>query len=388
MKITKNIKLSRGWILGIAGGAIAFSLLALGIARLNTQNQASLKQQSNPTPVPQRVEVVALGRLEPKGEMIRVGGPNGERIGRLEVDRGYLVQQGTPLAYLESYEERLAERNFVASQLAEAKEKLKAATTYSLAQIQEARTRVQQVEQPRTFETEAQRATIRQIQVDLTLAQQDLRRSQSLYAEGAIARQALDRDVSRTRQLQEQLNNAQASLSRLESALKTNLENVEAQLRSQQANLSLTQVEVAEKSARQNLNLAEARLQRTIIKAPRSGRILRIITYPGEAIGSDGILEMGDTRQMYAVAEVYESDVTRVKLGQPATITSRNGAFNTPLKGKVAEIGWQIFKNNVLDDDPAANSDARVVEVKIRLDDSKPVEALTNLQVDVKIDAK
>jgi len=30
----------------------------------------------------------------------------------------------------------------------------------------------------------------------------------------------------------------------------------------------------------------------------------------------------------------------------------------------------------VLDDDPAANADARVVEVKIRLDDSQRVEAL------------
>ena len=48
----------------------------------------------------------------------------------------------------------------------------------------------------------------------------------------------------------------------------------------------------------------------------------------------------------------------------------------------------QIFKNNVLDDDPAANADARVVEVKIRLQDSQLVEALTNLQVDVRIDVK
>jgi len=45
---------------------------------------------------------------------------------------------------------------------------------------------------------------------------------------------------------------------------------------------------------------------------------------------------------MYVVAEVYETDVGLVKR-QPATITSRNGAF-TPLNGKVAEIGWQILR--------------------------------------------
>lgn len=91
-------------------------------------------------------------------------------------------------------------------------------------------------------------------------------------------------------------------------------------MRSQRANLPLTQVDVALKSAQANLNLAEARLKRTIIRAPRTGRILRVLTYPGEAIGNDGILEMGDTRQMYAVAEVYEADAALVKLGQTATI--------------------------------------------------------------------
>jgi HlyD family secretion protein len=91
---------------------------------------------------------------------------------------------------------------------------------------------------------------------------------------------------------------------------------------------------------------------------------------------------------MYAVAEVYESDVGLVKVGQKATITSRNGAFSKQLTGKVSEVGWQIFKNNVLDDDPAANADARVVEVRVLLDDSQAVAALTNLQVDVKINVK
>jgi HlyD family secretion protein len=85
---------------------------------------------------------------------------------------------------------------------------------------------------------------------------------------------------------------------------------------------------------------------------------------------------------------VYESDVGLIRPGQTAMILSRNGAFDKALSGKVSTIGWQVFKNNVLDDDPAANADSRVVEVKIQLDDSKAVEALTNLQVDVKINVQ
>jgi HlyD family secretion protein len=86
------------------------------------------------------------------------------------------------------------------------------------------------------------------------------------------------------------------------------------------------------------------------------------------------------------VTEVYETDIGRVRLGQPATITSRNGAFPGTLTGTVAEIGLQIAKNDVIDDDPAANADARVVEVRVRIDQGEVVAALTNLQVDVAID--
>jgi HlyD family secretion protein len=44
-----------------------------------------------------------------------------------------------------------------------------------------------------------------------------------------------------------------------------------------------------------------------------------------------------------------------------------------------------IFKNDVLNIDPAAKIDARVVEVRVRLDDSASVANLTNLSVDVVI---
>jgi HlyD family secretion protein len=390
MTTVKKIQSRNGWIVAAAVGAIALGSLGFGVAKLSLLNQSSPDRAiaDNAISQPQRVEVVALGRLEPQGEVIRVGGPNGERIRQLKVAEGDIVKKGVVLAYLESYAERLAERDLVASQVIEAEQRLKASTDYSQAQIQEAHTRIQQIDRPRTFEIDAQKASIRKLEAQLALADIDLQRNQSLQNDGAISKQALDRQVSQVQQLQAEVNSAKAILIKLEMGWQTDMQNAEAQMRSQQANLPLTQIQVALRSARQNLKLAEARLERTLIRATKSGRVLRILTHEGEAIGSNGILDLGDTQQMYVVAEVYETDVGLVKVGQPVTITSRNGAFNTPLKGKVAEIGWQVFKNNVLDDDPAANADARVVEVKVRLDDSKLVEGLTNLQVDVRIAAK
>jgi HlyD family secretion protein len=53
----------------------------------------------------------------------------------------------------------------------------------------------------------------------------------------------------------------------------------------------------------------------------------------------------------------------------------------------VDRIGLKIAKNDVLGTDPAARTDVRVIEVKIRLYDSSKVSKLTNLQVKVTIDS-
>ena len=60
------------------------------------------------------------------------------------------------------------------------------------------------------------------------------------------------------------------------------------------------------------------------------------------------------------------------------------------LRGKVVEVGLEINKQDVLNADPAAQFDARVVEVKVQLDQlsSRRVAGLTNLSVQVAIDVK
>ena len=57
------------------------------------------------------------------------------------------------------------------------------------------------------------------------------------------------------------------------------------------------------------------------------------------------------------------------------------------LKGKVKLIGSQIAKKDILDTDPTTATDARVIEIKIQLDEasSKKVANLINLQVNVEI---
>jgi HlyD family secretion protein len=121
-----------------------------------------------------------------------------------------------------------------------------------------------------------------------------------------------------------------------------------------------------------------------VVRAPRDGRILRIVTRAGETIGPRPILELGDTDHMYATAEIYETDVRYVRPGEQATITS--DALSGPLRGSVESVGSTVGKNEVVSLDPTAAADARVVLARIRLDDSREASRLVQLQVDVLID--
>ena len=136
--------------------------------------------------------------------------------------------------------------------------------------------------------------------------------------------------------------------------------------------------------ARANLRQAQAELEYSVVRSPIDGQVLTIHTRAGERVGAEGIAELARTSQMYAIAEVYETDVTKVRVGQQATINTT--ALAAPLKGTVERIGMKIGKRDVLATDPAADTDARVVEVHIRLDDSAAVAGLTNLKVEVRID--
>jgi HlyD family secretion protein len=147
----------------------------------------------------------------------------------------------------------------------------------------------------------------------------------------------------------------------------------------------LAQAEVD--SALATVRKAQTELNQSYIRAPITGQILKIHARPGEKISDDdGLLDMGETQQMEAVAEIYQSDISQVKVGQRATITGES--FAGELKGKVRLIGMQVDKQNVFSNQPGENLDRKVIDVRIELEpqDSEKVKSLTNSQVNIAID--
>lgn len=328
--------------------------------------------------------VAALGRIEPVSEVVNLGsGATSDRLETLLVARGDVVKKGDVLGYLGAYAEQAAQRDYYQALIDEAERRIEAEKALSRSRIDAAEIHEKQVREVSPLRVAAQEATIRSIEAKLTNDQDILNSQTQLFSTGATSRRLQQDQQSAVSQDEANLAAAKARLTELRNQLETDEADAQAQTlvaRNQRDRL-LADIPVA--SLVQQKALADARAHRATLYAPIDGRILNIKVKPGEDVGSGPILTMGDTEKMRAVAEVYETEISRVRIGQSATISSL--ALRRPIAGKVGRIGHMIFKNDVLNVDPAARADARVVEVWIDLDDSEATRDLANLTVDVAI---
>ena len=334
-------------------GAVVLVFVLRGSAR---SGMAAANAQAS------RVAVTAVARLEPSTEVIDVGAPQGSRIGRLMVKEGDMVAVDAPLAYLDSHLEMEAARQQALRLMQEAERRRASETAYGEAILAEMRARIV-----------AQEAEVRRSQAELEKVKIDSSRDASLVQRGFISQAAFDTSSLTVKQSSERLASNTATMHVLE-----------AQLRSAEEAMRRAQVNAQVDSYRAAYKLAQERLERTIIRAPVPGQILKVMTRAGEVVGQNPICRMGDVSEMVAVAEIFETDLRLVQLGQVATITSK--AFpDQKLRGKVYRIGTLVHKKDVLQIDPTADADARVVEARIRLDDPKLAARYNYLQVDVSI---
>lgn len=342
--------------IGVVATIGCAAIAASGLAFYTVSRPPSAAQPVPSTVQPAMQSVTALGRLEPLGEVIRLAASSqGSRVAELRVKQGDRVQAGQIVAVLDS------------------RDRLQAAVTKAWEQVRVAQSRVAQVKAgAKTGDIDAQAATVNRLEAELNNAQVEYQRYQALYQEGAISTSQLDSKRLLVNTTQAQLQQAKKTLQSV------------AEVRPVDVQVAQADVESAIAAAKQ----AQADLDLAYIRSPRAGQVLKIHTYAGEIVGNDGILELGQTAQMIVVAEVYESDVKQVHLGQPAIVTSP--AFAGKAQGTVSEIGLQIQKKGILDTNPTADADARIVEVRIRLDSagSRKVAGLTNLQVTTEIARK
>lgn len=403
----------------ITGGIVMYGITNFGQPAKTAVNKVQVNE-----PV---LQISALGRLEPETEIIKLSAPlalDGDRVAEILVKQGDNVQAGRVIAILQS-------RDPLKNAVIQAQKKVRVAQAKlqqikagaKSGDIKEQAAIVERIKAQYTGDKQAQieniaritaqwdgdriaqAATINKLTAELKNAESEYQRYQKLFSEGAISNSVIDSKRLNVETAKQILSESEAILNRINttankqlaearvalnlinttsnqqiSAAKAKLNSI-AEVRPVDVELAQTEVE----SAIANLKRAETELEAAYIRVPMSGQILKIHTKVGEKIDKEGIADFAQTSTMIAVAEVYQTDISKIKVGQKATITSQG--FTGELQGTVWQIGLQVKRQNVFSDQPGENLDSRIVEVKIRLnpEDSQKVSSLTNLQVQTAI---
>lgn len=423
---TKN---NKKWLFTLAG----VGLVTLGITTFYVLRNSNNSPSTTTTPVVEKAEIMAvsaLGRIEPQGEVIQVApSPNlgGAKVKELLVTEGEKVQLGQIIAILDDEQTKKAEVNTRQKEVEVAQANLAVikagakqgeidAQKATIAQLQAElkgeiatnNAKIARLEAQLVSEKQEKQATIERFKAELENAQVEWQRYKNLAADGAISQSDLDQKRLVLDTAQERYDEAQASYQKTVTTLteeireareiaSQSVNTLEKQIEQAKAKLNeiaevrdvdVFQAEAELERAIAFLNKAQEELELSYIKAPSKGQIMEIKAKRGENIDlAEGVVELADTEKMMVVAEVYESDIGKVKLNQEAIIESENGAFKGKIRGNVKYIEPKIGKKDVLDTDPAADVDARVVEVKIAVnpEDTAKISNLIYSKVLVKI---
>ena len=318
------------WLVAaVVGLGLGGTVIALAVQR---QQQRQVEEARRSQPLPRRI--AALGRVEPLDRVVKLSVPaslSNDAVRELRVKEGQQVAKGQVLAVMDS--------------------------AVSLDRsVREAEAAVAVAER----KLSAQASVISRYRAELAQAEVELRRYSQLFAEGASSAEVRDRRVT------------------IESTSRANLE----QALSDEATLRAELEESRATLARDRAELAKA-----TIRAPFGGTVFKINAYPGDKVGDDGILEMGDSSRMGVIAEVYQTDRAGITLGQRVVI-SADGFPGKQMEGKVVEIARQVSRQSVFSGEAGENLDRRVFEVKIGLgpEAAAVASAINYLQVNVLFD--
>jgi len=304
---------------------------------------------------PGSVGVGALGRVEPASRIRRIGPPGGQgatRLDRLFVTEGAEVAEGQVLAAFADAPARDAALARAEAALAEAEA--------DLARIRAA---------GRDSQIAAQRARIDRLRTQAEFALREADRAERLLPTGAGAVAAADRTRAAALAAAADLAEADAQLATLVAP--------------RAEDVAVAEARVASARAARDAARAEATLSR--LAAPFAGTVLAIHVRPGQQVGGDGVLDLADLSEMQVVAEVYETDLPRVRLGAAAEVVVPGEPRR--LAARVVQIGWQVRRSLQATTDPVAAVDARTVEVRLALDPEAAavVRRRSNMQVQVAI---
>lgn len=348
---------------------------------------------TNPTEIPAASEALdcqhsinALGYLMPRDGILSVSALPGEQLAVLHVKEGDSVSAGDLLAELQSKELRFLEWKARESQRIEAEKQFAAEKLAAEKKVEAAQLAIEKIGL-QDIEESAQQAQIEFLESNLRLATKNLDRLKEVR-DDLVSTQQVEQQQLLVEKTTAELKAAQGTLERMQASRAFAEKSAKAELEVAQAGLAQVMAADQAKSLEIAEKIAKLNYEHTLIEAPADGVILKIFVQPGESVGPEPILQMADLDRMICQAEVFETDIQCITVGQTARVTSPafpNEASENGIVGKVRRVSQLVASPKLQSLDPYAAADRHVVEVEIEFDAeaSRIAGKFVNLQVQV-----
>lgn len=281
--------------------------------------------------------IAAPGRVEAVSEEIRVSSELSGRLRSVSVEEGDRVRKGQVLAQIENddYVARVSE----------------AEATLALRQAELLRL----INGARSQERRAAKADVQAAKAVLDNARREADRRRNLADRDMVSHDEAER-------YQRAYLVAQAEYERASQQFSL----VDADARDDERQRAQAAVDVAWAQ----LGEARAFLEKTYIRSPLNGIVLRKFKHPGESVSTQfdsPIVTLADESSLRVRLDVDETDVARLRVGQSAFVTAE--AYGTErFTGHIIRVGRILGRKNVRTDEPSERVDTKILETLMELD--------------------
>ena len=320
------------WI-GIAAviGSAAV-LQSSGSGSVNWQTGAALA-----APAAQDRLIAAAGLVEPVSELRQLESTMIGRLVALKVEEGDHVTAGQVVAEIENAD--------IKAQLGEAEAALLARQNELTRLVTGARP--QEIDQARAALSEAEAAAA---EARSNFDRQTALGSRKLVSDAAVEQALASRDTTVARR----------ALAAAQFALLT--------APPRREDVGIARANVA--SARARVDEINAQIEKTVIRSPVNGKVLKLYRRQGETVTNlppTLIATVGDVTRLRVRADIDQSDIAKLVVGQAVSITA-DAYSGKRFRGVVARIGDQLGHKNFRTNEPEERVDTKVLEVLIDLE--------------------
>ncbi len=283
--------------------------------------------------------IAGAGRVEPRSENIKLGSELNGMLQHVYVKEGDTIHRGQVLAELDNADYRAQVES------AEADVKQKQAELRKV------------INGSRQQERREASSSVAEAEAVMNHARLEKDRYRKLFEAGVVSREEADNYAK-------EYDVAKAQFDEMSH----HRDLVDASGREEDRTMAEADLQLAQAK----LDEARAMLEKTCIRSPIDGTVLRRHHREGETVSNsasapDPIFTVGDTSSLRVRVDVDEADVSKLALGEPAYVTAE-AYGNQRFSGHVVQIGQELGRKNVRTDEPTERVDMKILETLIALD--------------------